>query len=115
MKYIITENRLNNVVTQWLNDNYGDLEIEKTPHYIFYNKNGTHIFDYQPITRQVTIIGEEIQNILINMFNVNTLSLNKIFIPWFKERYNRNPRIIVYTEWYCTKCGRYHITKDHVE
>lgn len=115
MKYIITENKLNNIVTQWLDDNYGDLKLVETKYYNFYEKNGTPIFDYLPIARQVTIIDEEIQNILLNMFNVNNLSLNKIFIPWIKKRYNINPRIIVYTEWNCTKCGGHHITKYHVE
>ena len=42
MKYIITESRLNSIIENWLNENYGDLEKFNRTEFreIYLSKNG---------------------------------------------------------------------------
>ena len=121
MKYIITENRLNNIVTKWLDDNYGDLTLIKaneavpSNQFLHFSKGNKTIFNYSERYQMVTIEDDTLQNTLINMFDVDQKSLNKIFIPWVNERYNLNADDVHYTTWHCNECGQYHYTKHHIE
>ena len=48
MKYIITESRLNSIIENWLNENYGDLEKFNRTEFkeIYLSKNGKFKFMY---------------------------------------------------------------------
>jgi hypothetical protein len=121
MKYIITENRLNSIVTKWLDDNYGDLKIIQgnksilNNTFLYFSNGNEIIFNYSERYQMVTIEDEILQNTLINMFDVDPKSLNKIFIPWVNKRYNLNSDSVLYTTWHCNKCGQYHHTKYHID
>jgi hypothetical protein len=117
MKYIITESRLNNIVIKWLNDNYGELRGMENPHGTIYykNKDGNTMFKYNPDYGITSIEDSELQNTLINMFDVSPDSLNKVFTPWFNETYDIDSDNTQYTTWHCNKCGQYHHTKHHIE
>jgi hypothetical protein len=50
------------------------------------------------------------------MFDVTSgYDINDIFIPWLMEKYNLYVEKVIYTTWHCNKCGRYHITKYHID
>ena len=117
MKIIITENKRNNIVTKWLDMDYGDLVKGSTGHrYIYYlDKGRNKIFTFNRNTGIVEL-SEEITNQLVSMFDVTSgYDINNIFIPWLMERYNLYVEKVVYTTWHCNKCGRYHITKYHID
>lgn len=98
MDIIITESKLYNIVTKWLNKDYGDLRK--------YNAKGSYmythykdddeltIFTYNRSTDVVTIINPDLENDLKTIFGLDGDKLNDIFIPWFKERYKIKPRLV---------------------
>ena len=117
MKIIITENKRKNVVTKWLDMDYGDLRKYSVGHrYIQYlDKGRNNIFTFNRNTGIVEL-SEEITNQLVSMFDVTSgYDINDIFIPWLMERYNLHVEKVTYTTWYCNECGRYHITKYHID
>lgn len=121
MRYIITENRLNDIVTKWLDNNYSDLTLHEgnqdrvDNRFLYFTKGNNPIFNYSERYDIVSIEDETLQNTLINMFDVSPDDLDKIFIPWVKERYNLDADKVLYTTWHCNKCGEYHHTKHHIE
>ena len=121
MKMIITESKMNRIVTKWLNDDYGDLRK--------YNAKGSYmythykdddeltIFTYNRNTGLVTIINPDLENDLKSIFGLDGYGVNDIFIPWFEERYNLQVPVVKFQEttYHCNECGRYHTTKYHIE
>jgi hypothetical protein len=117
MKIIITENKRNNIVTKWLDMDYGNLVMGSTGHrYIHYLDKGRYkIFTFNRESRIVEL-SEEITNQLVSMFGVTSdEDINDIFIPWLMKTYNLYVEKVMYTTWHCNKCGRYHITKYHID
>jgi hypothetical protein len=117
MRIIISENKRKNVVTKWLDMDYGDLEKYSIGHrFIQYLDNDRDsLFSFNRDTGIVDL-SEEITNQLVSMFGVTSgYDINDIFIPWLMERYNLHVEKIIYTTWHCNKCGRYHITKYHID
>jgi hypothetical protein len=116
MKIILTENRRNNIVIKWLDDNYGDLIGMENSHGIVYykKKDGTTIFTFRNDYGIVTIEDDELQQYLVSIFSVDSHDLNKIFIPWIEENYNQHVTEVTYTTWHCNECGKYHLTKYHI-
>jgi hypothetical protein len=119
MKLIITESKMNSVVTKWLDKNYGDLTshigTNKEFQHSWLSKGDKTIFDYYVNARAITISDEIIQSDLVEMFNLDQDSLNDIFIPWFDERYNLNVKKVYYTKYHCWKCNGNHITQYHID
>ena len=121
MKMIISESKMNSIVTKWLNNNYGDLRK--------YNAKGSHrythykdddeltIFTYNRNTGLVTIINPDLENDLKSIFGLDGYGVNDIFIPWLEERYNLQVPVVKFQEttYHCNECGRYHTTKYHIE
>ena len=117
MKIVITESKRKNVVTKWLDEFYGDLEKYSVGHrYIQYlDKGRNNIFTFNRNTGIVEL-SEEITNQIVSMFDVTSgYNINDIFIPWLMERYNLHVEKVTYTTWHCNNCGRYHITKYHID
>ena len=117
MKFIITENKRNQIVTDWLDNNYGNLKPEQ--HKIasvtsYVDDNGDEVFSYDWYGL-LTIEMVDLQTMLFTLFNLDKDSLNRIFIPWVKERYDIQVKDIQYTTWHCNKCGEYHPTKYHID
>ncbi len=91
MKIIITENKLERVVINWLNDNYGDLEIFETkdyPDYIFYRRGDKVIFNYNKKNGIVYINYEEIWLFFESFFGMNYQQIQDVTKLWVEEHYN---------------------------
>jgi hypothetical protein len=91
MKFIITENKLENLVIKWLNNNYGDLEpfeTKKYPDYIFFIKDNKVIFDYDKKYRIVRLNYYEIWFVLEKVFNLDSDQVRDIPRKWLEEHYN---------------------------
>jgi hypothetical protein len=117
MKIVITESKRKNIVTKWLDMDYGGLEKYSAGHrYIHYlDKGRNKIFTFNRNTGIVEL-SEEITNQLVSMFDITSgYDINDIFIPWLMERYNLHVEKVTYTTWHCNECGRYHITKYHID
>ncbi len=116
MKIIITESKIKNVVTKWLDMYYGDLEKHSVGlGDIIYDKGDYTSFTFNRDT-QIVELSDEITNQLVSMFNITSdYDINDIFIPWLMERYNLHVKRVIYTTWYCNKCGIFHITKHHID
>ena len=90
MKYIITENKLENVVIKYLDRFYGDLreyKTDKNPAYIFFVKNGKAYMKYK-VTIDVVWVDYGIYNDLENVFSLNYEEITSIIEKWIKLRYN---------------------------
>jgi hypothetical protein len=90
MKYIITENRLNNFIFNYLNKNFKGLElfkVEKHPH-IFYVQDDKIIFFYDPETKILYVPNEHIGDILSKYLNLNENEIESILKLWVKLTYN---------------------------
>ena len=119
MKIVITENRRNEAITKWLNQEYGDLKrFNPNNRYIHYIDNYDNtIFVYNDRTGLVTIEDEYLQRDLSSMFGLDGYELNNILIPWLEERYNLQVPLVKFQEttWHCNECGRYHTTRYHID
>jgi hypothetical protein len=92
MKLIITESKINRIVTKWLDQEYGKLRKysgNSTYRYIHYKDNdGLTIFRFNLNTGMVTIINPDLEMGLKSMFGLTGYEVNDILIPWLEERYN---------------------------
>ena len=102
MKLIITENKLYNVVAKWLNNNYGDLRVSKSPGgfgFIHYkDKNKETVFLFNLNTRIVTITNKRLYHYLKDMFGLSSYELNDILTPWFKQSYHIHVDKVQYSD-----------------
>jgi hypothetical protein len=90
MKYIITESRLNNLIFNYLDDNFSDLHTELNPrfkNYIYYVKDDEMIFVYVPFNEKV--VTEEVNLFLplVSMFAMDIEQLNPIVKEWVSKTY----------------------------
>jgi hypothetical protein len=93
MKYkiIITENKLERVAINWLNDNYGDLEpyeTEKYPNQVFYRKGKEIIFSYNKKPEQVFVNYEEVWSFFKSFLSMENEQIRDLIKVWMEERYN---------------------------
>jgi len=91
MKIIITESRLERVAFNWLNDDFGDLELYETEEYsdhIFYRKNKEIIFGYNKKNGYVYMNYDEIWSFLEGMFGMGYEQIQELTKVWVEERYN---------------------------
>jgi hypothetical protein len=96
MKYVITESRLEKLAINWLNNNYGDLDLihtEKTPLSNFYMKNKNVIFDYRIKTKEI-FITMDIWNFLKNFLSMEYKEISKLLIKWVEDNFNINVKKI---------------------
>jgi hypothetical protein len=101
MKIIITEDKLNKITINWLNDNYGDLEPykkDKYPDYIFYLKGDKIIFDYNNRNGLVYVNYNEIWSFFESYFGMNYQQIQDITKEWVEEHYNLR---VSTTKWFC--------------
>ena len=91
MKYIITENRLERLAINWLNDNFGDLELfetEKYPNYVFYIKGEETILSYNKKNGMVFVDYPKIWSFFESYFSMSNQQIKDITKLWVEERYN---------------------------
>lgn len=116
MKIIITESKIDQVVTKWLNKKYGNLKpIKHTIFTTFIDDSGNGIFFYDNVSGDVTIEDESLQNDLFNMFGLSRYKLNQFVKPWVEETYGIDVNWVYYTTFYCNRCSHYHPTTYHIE
>ena len=91
MKYIITENKLEQVVIKYLNKMYGDLEEYRTNEYpdkVFYIK-GKKVYMEQDLKNEMLLVDYgTIWSDLENMFLLEYDEIKHIISKWLEEVYN---------------------------
>ena len=90
MKLIITESKINHIVTKWLNNDYGDLEKFETSEYpnnIFFMKDGKVILEYNRKNGYCYISYEEIWSFLESVFQLEYKEIRGITKEWVEEHY----------------------------
>ena len=104
MKLIITESKMNSVVTKWLDKNYGDLRKSASPmnfRFIHYkDENNQTVFLFNRNTGTVTITNKSVYHYLNDMFGLSGYELNDILIPWFEQSYNLHVEKVQYSDLY---------------
>lgn len=91
MKYIITENRLNNLIFNYLDNNFSDLHTEFNPRfkqYVYYIKGQETIFVYVLGTEQVVTEDVHMFSPLEHMFSMSQNQLIPIVREWLSKTYN---------------------------
>lgn len=104
MKVIITEDKLYNVVTKWLNKDYGDLRKSKSPGSFKFihlkDENNMTVFLFNLNTGVVTITNKTLYHYLKDMFGLTRYQLNDILIPWLEQSYNLHVEKVQYSDLY---------------
>ena len=104
MRIIITESKLYNIVTKWLNKDYGDLRKSASPgsfRFIHYkDKNNETVFLFNLNTGVVTITNNTLYLYLNDMFGLTGYQLNDILTPWFEQSYNLHVEKVQYSDLY---------------
>jgi len=90
MKYIITENKLNNVALSWMNKNFGldQLEIvesEKYPNSIFYKKNGEVVMRQDKKSKFFWFDYDKIWSFFKSFFGVQDQQIQYVLNYWLEE------------------------------
>ena len=99
MKYIITENRLNQIVSKYLNGKdwhtidieYGDFDValEDTEDVKLKFRNQTSSMDPEH-EFSVLYIDDDLISFVIAMFSLNPKDAAASIINWFNEKYDKN-------------------------
>jgi predicted 3-demethylubiquinone-9 3-methyltransferase (glyoxalase superfamily) len=90
MKFIISESRIEKIAIQWLDDNYGDLDvidIRQYPEDIQYEKNGEMIFNFNIRTHNVYINNSFIWSDLKHYFNMSYEQIQVLTKKWVEDRF----------------------------
>jgi len=97
MKIIITESKLGKLGINWLNDNFGDLELYETERYenvIFFMKDGKIIFTYNKKDESVTISYNQIWNFFESYFSMKYEQIQDLTKLWVMSRYNLEVSVV---------------------
>jgi hypothetical protein len=98
MKYIISENRLNDAIYQYINDRYPDLQpyqIDDNTYILFYNGNyhyGDLVLRYYYESKLLVFYKMEDYDLLTGYFED---IWKPIFAEWFYKRYELSVRKII--------------------
>jgi hypothetical protein len=91
MKYIITENKMENVVIKYLNKMYGDLEeyrTDKRPNRVFFVK-GKKVYMELRLERELLYVDyDTIWSELTDTFLLEYDEIQSIITKWVEETYN---------------------------
>ena len=90
MKYIITENKLNNVALSWMNKNFGlnQLEIvesKKYPNSIFFKKNGEVVMEQDKKNKDFLFDYDEIWSFFESFFGMEYQEIQEFLSYWLEE------------------------------
>ena len=87
MKIIISENKLDRVISKWLSNQYGDLDIydhDTQPWCLYVDKNGEVIFLYQNNDKEL-YVAKNVIKFLCNIFFIDEKQIQSICGNWFEE------------------------------
>lgn len=94
MKYIITKNRLNNLILKWLdNTDIRLVDYPSSPR-IHFSKEGNPIMSYDKRNGYVSVSYSNIGNYLNSLFNLDLEQSEKIIKSWLETRHNLEPRFV---------------------
>ena len=90
MKYIITENKLNNVALSWMNQNFGldQLEIvtsEKFPNSVFFRKNGQVVMQQDKKSKYFWFDNDEIWSFFKSFFGMQHQEIREVLRYWLED------------------------------
>ena len=90
MKYIITENKLNNVTLSWMNQNFSpdQLEIvtsEDYPNSVFFRKNGKVVMEQDKESRYFWFSHKEIWSFFESFFGMEDEQIREVLRYWLEE------------------------------
>jgi hypothetical protein len=92
MKYIITENKLNNVALSWMNKNFGldQLEIvesEKYPNSVFFRKNGKVVMMEDKKFKFFWFDYDKIWSFFESFFGMEYLQIQDVLNYWLEDTF----------------------------
>jgi hypothetical protein len=90
MKYIITENKLNNVALSWMNRNFSSeqLEIVKSKDYpssVFFKKNGKVVMEQDKEYKSFWFSYNEIWSFFESFFGMKDQQIEEVLTYWLEE------------------------------
>jgi hypothetical protein len=90
MKYIITENQLEDGVIYYLNEMYGDLEEYRTdeyPHKVFYMKGDNLYMEHNLKNGRLWVDTDTIWTDLKTIFSLENPEIQNVITKWVEETY----------------------------
>ncbi len=92
MKYIISENKLNNVSLSWMNKNFSpsQLEIvtlEKYPNLIFFKKNGKVVMEQDKKNKRFLFSYDDIWSFFKSFFGMEYEQIEEVLSYWLEETF----------------------------
>jgi hypothetical protein len=94
MKIIITESKLNVLITKWLDEHYGDCKryiLMGMFDRLFYKNERGVIFVYQMKGDSTLFIGDVVSKPLENKFGIKDYEVSSLLQKWFSKKYNLYP------------------------
>jgi hypothetical protein len=90
MKYIITENKLNNVALSWMNQNFSpeQLEIVKSkdyPNSVFFRKNGKVVMEQDKKYGEFWFNYDDIWSFFESFFGMKYQQIQEVLSYWLEE------------------------------
>jgi hypothetical protein len=94
MKYVITESRLNNFITNWLESEYGDMEKFKHPGYeeLFLSQEGMFKMSYISRTKRL-YVKDNIWDFVREMFNLDNDETGQILKDWVNKKFGLRAKL----------------------
>ena len=92
MKFIITENKLNNVALSWMNKNFSpdQLEIvtsEKYPNSVFFRKDGKVVMEQDKEYKDFWVDYHEIWSFFESFFGMEYQQIQEVLRYWLEENF----------------------------
>ena len=89
MKYIITENRLNDIIFKYLDVKYGDLEQKKGEYIdIVFASPGKKFGELGWHSTEDLFVSYELRDEISNFFGLEKVDSLKVIGKWVEDRYN---------------------------
>ena len=90
MKFIITENKLNNVALSWMNQNFSpdQLEIVTSEKYhglVFFRKNGKVVMEQDKKDKYFWVSYDEIWSFFESFFGMEYQQIREVLSHWLEE------------------------------
>ena len=90
MKYIITENKLNNVMLSWMNQNFSPdqleiVESEKYPNSVFFRKNGKVVMEQDKKSKFFWFDYDKIWSFFESFFGMQHQEIREVLRYWLED------------------------------
>ena len=90
MKFIITENKLNNVSSSWMNKNFSPDQLEivkskKYPNSIFFKKNGVVVMEQNKKNKRFWFDYDDIWSFFESFLGMEYQQIEEVLSYWLEE------------------------------